>query len=173
MDLDFSNENWVDSDMFDDLRKFAEEHAELELDLGTSYDAEQSTSTASTAVKFAVSSDDLLSFLEIEQPVQEIERTPPNQPISAFSPKLSSRRNGEIVFFNRAGELTQEELQDLLYYSGDPHHQNSETSIVNQNDMECDDKDGIVIIENTIAEYYKGALSTKGKLWLIRYSLLE
>lgn len=155
MDLGFNNENWDESDLFDDLHKFAEEHAELGLDLGTSGTA------SSTDAGFEVSSEDLLSFLDIEQPLQKTEQTPPHQPISAVSPILSSRRNDEIILFNTAGELTQGEIHDLLY-SGNSSYQNGETlAKINQEHLEDDNKDNIVVAENPLAEYFKAALSGK------------
>lgn len=166
MDLEFASENcWVESDMFDDLLKFAEAHPDLG-DFGTSYDTAQSTATAGQYAGFPVASDDLLSFLDIEETDSKIERTPPHQPISAISPKPSPHRIADVNFFNTADELTQGELQDLLNsYAGDSQHQNSETlTIVNQTDIECDDKDNIFITENSLAEYFKGALSSPGKL---------
>lgn len=155
-------ENWVDSDVFDDLP---------ELDLGTSYDIEQSAERSFVSLT-VVPSHDLMNYLEIGQPVQNIERTPPHQPIYTISPNLSSRRNGEIEFFNTAGELTQRELQDLLYnYAGDSNQQNSDSLVIyNQNDIEDDNKDGILTTENSLAEYFKGALSSPGKLLVIRFS---
>lgn len=159
--MDF--ENW-ESDFIDNLCKFVEEDGELDLDLGTS-----AASSAEQAALTFMDADAFLNFLD--EPILEAERTPPHQPISAISPKLSSRHNNEMTFFNvTSDELTSEqtELQDLSSYP----QQNSETmAIVNQNDMDCDDKDGIVIItENSLAEYFKGALSSPGKLYLFSFS---
>lgn len=159
--MDF--ENW-ESDFIDNLCKFVEEDGELELDFRTS-------AGLSAELDDLTFSDADIFFNLLDEPIQETERTPPHQPISAISPKLSSLRNNEMAFFNATNEEPTSAQAELQYLSSYPQPNSETLAIVNQNDMDCDDKDGIVIItENSLAEYFKGALSSPGKLYLFSIS---